>query len=336
MRLSLIIRVENATRFVTPMYDKVKLWLDVCKAWGESSRLVNLLSDAKEQIDLHTGEIKSFGNINGLRVGVYPSGVMIEGSLPKYLHGGSNLFPIGRHDTEDAIGKLSDALGLHVDGAKVVALEFGTNFLMRHKPSAYLDRMGEMPRRYRHRFCTDTLYYKHRGKLQSDIFTFYDKMIEAKTNGMTIPKGFEDANFLRVELRLKGGIARQMGVAQVQASTLHDRTFYHRLMAKYIETYFSIKKLKTQNASFMAEIRTPKDAVDGFMGLLMAKVGQGQQEIDAYLAELKANNIFKDRVSYQRVRDMLYKAASKASLTTKDELVAELDDAFTTLKANGN
>lgn len=318
------------------MYDKIKLWMDDCKVWGESPHLVNLLSDAKEQTDLNTGEIKTFGNINGLRVGIYPSGIMIEGSLPKYLYDGSNLFPLDRHGTEEAIKKLSDTLHLHIGVAKVAALEYGTNFLMKHKPSAYLDRMGEMPRRYRHRFCADTLYYKHKGKQQPDIFTFYDKGAEAKANGMIIPKGFEDANFLRIELRLKGSIAKQMEVAQMQASTLYDRTFYHQLMARYIDTYFSIKKLKTQNANFMAEIRTPKDAVDGFIGLLMAKVGQGQQEIDAYLAELKANNFFKDRVSYQRVRDMLYKAASKANLTTKDELVAELDDAFTTLKANGN
>ena len=317
------------------MYDKIVLWKD-CRVRDEAPHLVTLLTDAKEQTDLETGEQKTYGSIKGMRVGIYPSAIRIEGSLPKFLYDGSNILPLNRHTTEEAIKKLSDALQINIEDARVSSIEFGANFLVRHKPSAYLDRMGEMPRRYRHRFCADTLYYKHKGKQQPDIFTFYDKMIEAKTNGMTIPKGFEDANFLRVELRLKGGIARQMGVAQVQASTLHDRTFYHRLMAKYIDTYFSIKKLKTQNASFMAEIRTPKDAVDGFMGLLMAKVGQGQQEIDAYLAELKANNIFKDRVSYQRVRDMLYKAASKASLTTKDELVAELDDAFTTLKANGN
>lgn len=317
------------------MYDKIVLWKD-CRVRDEAPHLVTLLTDAKEQTDLETGEQKTYGSIKGMRVGIYPSAIRIEGSLPKFLYDGGNVIPLNRHTTEEALKKLSDALQINLEDARVSSLEFGANFLVRHKPSAYLDRMGEMPRRYRHRFCADTLYYKHKGKQQPDIFTFYDKMIEAKTNGMTIPQGFEDANFLRVELRLKGGIARQMGVAQVQASTLHDRTFYHRLMAKYIDTYFSIKKLKTQNASFMAEIRTPKDAVDGFMGLLMAKVGQGQQEIDAYLAELKANNIFKDRVSYQRVRDMLYKAASKASLTTKDELVAELDDAFTTLKANGN
>lgn len=317
------------------MYDKVKLWIADSRAGIDSSRLVNLLSDAKEQINLNTGEIKTFGNIDGMRVGVYPNGVMIEGSLPKYLYDGSNLFPLNRNGTKEAIDKLSDALCLNVDEANVVAFEYGANFLMKYKPSAYIDRMGEMPRRYKHRFCADTLYYKHKGKQQPDIFTFYDKGLEARANGMTIPTGFEDANFLRIELRLKGSIAKQMRVADVKASTLYDRAFYNCLLKKYIDTYFSIKKLNKQNTNFMDDIRTPKDAVDGFIGLLIAKAGQGQQEIDAYLAELKANNIFKDRVSYQRVRDMLYKAVSKTRLSSKDELVAELDDAFTTLKANG-
>ena len=302
---------------------------------GEDSHLVTLLSEAKEQIDLNTGEIKTFGSVDGMRVGIYPNGIMIDGSLTKFLYDGSNLFPLDRHGTKEAMNKLSDVLHLDIGCAKVVALEYGTNFLMKHKPSAYIDRMGEMPRRYKHRFCADTLYYKHKGKQQPDIFTFYDKGLEARANGMTIPTGFEDANFLRIELRLKGSIAKQMRVADVKASTLYDRAFYNCLLKKYIDTYFSIKKLNKQNTNFMDDIRTPKDAVDGFIGLLIAKAGQGQQEIDAYLAELKANNIFKDRVSYQRVRDMLYKAVSKTRLSSKDELVAELDDAFTTLKANG-
>ena len=85
----------------------------------------------------------------------------------------------------------------------------------------------------------------------------------------------------------------------------------------------------------MDAIRSPKDAVDGFLGLMLAKAGQGMQEIDAYLEELKANQVFSDRINYKRTRDALYKAASKAKLSSKDELVAELDDCFINLKANG-
>ena len=103
-----------------------------------------------------------------------------------------------------------------------------------------------------------------------------------------------------------------------------------------LNTYFSISKLNKLNANFMGEIRTPKDAVDGFIGLMLAKAGEGMQEINNYIEELRANDTFKDRVNYRRVKDALFNAASKAKLSNKDELVAELDDAFTNLKANGN
>ena len=85
----------------------------------------------------------------------------------------------------------------------------------------------------------------------------------------------------------------------------------------------------------MVNIRSPIVALYRFLGLMLSKAGQGMQEIDAYLEELKANQVFSDRINYKRTRDALYKAASKAKLSSKDELVAELDDCFINLKANG-
>ena len=316
------------------MYDKIVLWKD-CRVRDEAPHLVTLLTDAKEQTDLETGEQKTYGSIKGMRVGIYPSAIRIEGSLPKFLYDGSNILPLNRHTTEEAIKKLSDALQINLEDARVSSIEFGANFLMRHKPSEYLKRMGELPRRQRYPFNQDTLYYRHKGKMQPDTFCLYDKVADAKAKGMPIPQGFEDSNFLRIELKLNGSVAKQMGVAEVQASTLYNRVFYNKLRKRYIDTYFSITKLPKLNANFMDAIRSPKDAVDAFIGLMLAKADQGQQEIDAYISELKANGIFKDRVNYKRVKDALYKAASKAKLSQKDELVAELDDAFINLKANG-
>lgn len=316
------------------MYDKIVLWKD-CRVRDEAPHLVTLLTDAKEQTDLETGEQKTYGSIKGMRVGIYPSAIRIEGSLPKFLYDGSNILPLNRHTTEEAIKKLSDALQINIEDARVSSIEYGANFLMRHKPSEYLKRMGELPRRQRYPFNQDTLYYRHKGKMQPDTYCLYDKVADAKAKGMPIPQGFEDSNFLRVELRLNGSIAKQMGVAGMEASTLYDRVFYAKLRSRFINTYFSTSKLNKLNANFMAEIKTPKDAVDGFLGLMLAKAGQGMQEIDSYLEELKAHQVFSDRVSYKRTRDALYKAASKAKLSAKDELVAELDDCFLNLKANG-
>ena len=314
------------------MYDKIVIWKG--RVRDEAPHLVTLLDDAKEQTDLETGEQKTYGSIKGMRVGIYPSAIRIEGSLPKFLYDGGNVIPLNRHTTEEAIKKLSDALQVNLEDARVSSLEFGANFLMRHKPSEYLKRMGELPRRQRYPFNKDTLYYRHKGKGQPDTFCLYDKVADAKAKGMPIPVGFEDSNFLRVELRLNGSIAKQMGMADVVASTLYDRQFYAKLRSRFINTYFSISKLNKLNANFMAEIKNPRDAVDGFLGLMLAKVG-GVQEIDTYIEELRANKVFADRIYYKRTRDALYKAASKAKLSAKDELVAELDDCFLNLKANG-
>ena len=314
------------------MYDKIVIWKS--RRGDEYPHLVTLLEDAKEQTDLETGEIKTYGSLQGMKVGIYPTAIRIEGSIAKFLYAGGNVIPLNRHTTEEAIKKLSDALQINLEDAGVSSLEFGANFLMRHKPSEYLKRMGELPRRQRYTFNVDTLYYRHRGKEQPDTFCMYDKISDAKAKGMPIPQGFEDKNLLRVELRLNGSLAKQMGVPEVAASTLYDRQFYAKIRNRFINTYFSISKLNKLNTHFMESIKTPKDAVDGFLGLMLAKAG-GMQEIDAYLEELKANQVFADRVNYKRTRDALYKAASKAKLSSKDELVAELDDCFINLKANG-
>ena len=315
------------------MYDKIVIWKS--RMGDEYPHLVTLLEDAKEQTDLQTGEIKAYGSLQGMRVGIYPTAIRIDGSLPKFLYAGGNVIPLNRHTTEEAVKKLSEALQINLEDAGVSSLEFGANLVMRYKPSEYLKRMGELPRRQRYTFNVDTLYYRHKGKEQPDTFCLYDKVSDAKAKGMPIPQGFEDKNLLRVELRLNGSLAKQMGVAEVKASTLYDRQFYNKIRCRFINTYFSITKINKLNANFMESIKTPKDAVDGFLGLMLAKAGQGMQEIDAYLEELKANQVFAERINYKRTRDALYKAASKAKLSSKDELVAELDDCFINLKANG-
>ena len=314
------------------MYDKIVI--SRSRIGDEYPHLVTLLEDAKEQTDLETGEIQTYGSLQGMMVGIYPTAIRIEGSIAKFLYDGGNLIPLNRQTTEEAVKKLSEALQINLEDARVSSLEFGANFVMRYKPSEYLKRMGELPRRQRYTFNVDTLYYRRKGKEQPDTFCLYDKISDAKAKGMPIPQGFEDKNLLRVELRLNGSLAKQMGVAEVKASTLYDRAFYNKIRCRFINTYFSISKLNKLNAHFVKSIKTPKDAVDGFLGLMLAKAG-GMQEIDNYLEELKANQVFAERVNYKRTRDALYKAASKAKLSSKDELVAELDDCFINLKANG-
>ena len=307
------------------MSDKVKLWVDRCDLGDAYPHLTTYLDEAKEQTDLRTGEVRTFGSLQGLRVTLYVGGLSIVGSLPKFMYG-SNIYPLDRQATAEAINKIEDALHLSLGDAKVTGFEFGCCFLMRHRVQEYLDRLGSMARMQRYRFNQETLYYKHRGQHQPKTFCYYDKVADAKRKQMEIPTGLESANVLRCELRLDGRLPHQLNVPEVAASTLCDRLFYRMVMKRFQDAYFAISKLKRLKDNAMSEIRTVQDAFDCFVGKLITQTGQSQEQIDAFLQELKSADVFKDRVSYTRLKQKIEKAASKANLSMDDELVRELDD----------
>ena len=100
------------------MYDKVKLWLDRCDIGEQYPKISQYLDEAREQTDLKTGEVRTFGSLQGLKVSLYVGGISIVGSLPKYLYG-SNIYPLDRQTTQEALRKVADALHISLDEAKV-------------------------------------------------------------------------------------------------------------------------------------------------------------------------------------------------------------------------
>lgn len=315
------------TKIVTLMYDKVKLWLDRCDIGDQYPNIASLLDEATQQTDLRTGETRTFGSLQGLKVNLYVGGLSIVGSLPKYMYG-SNIYPLDRKTTAEAISKIGGALHLSLDDAKVTGFEFGCCFLMRHRVREYLDRLGSMPRLQRYRFNQETLYYKHRGQRQPKTFCYYDKVADAQRKKMEIPPGLQDANLLRCEIRLDGRLPHQLNVPEVKASTLTDNHFYKIVMKQFQETYFSISKMNRLKENVMSEIKTVADAFDCFVGKLMNQAGQSQEQVDDFLQELKAAGVFKDRVNYVRLKQKIERAANKANLSIQDELIKELDDEF--------
>ena len=65
------------------MYDKVKLWAMRTRATPDVSRF---LDKAKDQIDHETGEVCTFGSLEGLKVSIYTGGISVIGSLAKFLY----------------------------------------------------------------------------------------------------------------------------------------------------------------------------------------------------------------------------------------------------------
>lgn len=307
------------------MYDKVKLWIDRADVGEQYPNLANYLDEAKEQTDLNTGEVRTFGNLQGLKVNIYVGGLSVIGSLPKFLYG-NNIIPLDLQTTKDTLVKIADALHLSLDEAKVTGLEFGCNFVMRHRVSEYLDRLGDMPRLQRYRFSPETLYYRHRGLQQPKTFVYYDKFADARAKQMEIPQGLQDANLLRVEMRLEGRLPHQLGVPEVKASTLTERNFYRLLMQHFQSAYYSISKRNKLKAEYMGEIKSVSDAFDVFVGLLIDQTEQSQDKVSAFLEELKEAKVFADRINYTRLKQRIERAANKAHLTMTDEMVRELDN----------
>ena len=309
------------------MYDKVKFFVDRSIIGSQYTNITNHLEKAKVETDQTTGETRTKGTMNGLSIGVFGGGVFVEGSLPKY-HYGSNIYPLDREGTKECIEMISDTLGINMSGADVVGIEFGTTFMMQYKVSAYLAKLGQMPRLQRYNFNADTLYYKGSGKVQPRVYTFYDKLADCKAKHLPYPTDFEDKNLLRYEMRFKGRLAYQLGVPEVKASTLYDRQFYRELVRRYQDSYFSISKINELNPNAMKEIKNVSDAFNIFVARLLSQTEQPQSQIDTFINEIRAAGVFEDKKYYTRLKDKLNEIVTKDNITISNELIKELDDAI--------
>ncbi len=305
------------------MYDRVKLWVNRFDIREQYPNIIYLLDTAKEQKDLNTGEIKIYGYLEGLRVNIYQIGLSIEGSLPKFLYQ-SNIYTLDRHTTPQAFEKIGDKLHFNVKDANVISLEFGTNFNMQYPVYRYLEKFGDMPRLERVNFTASSLYYKPRSKEQPRVFCFYDKIAEAKANKMVVPKGFEDANLLRYEMRFKRRLPRQFKTNEVTASSLSEERFYTSIIKMYQDCYFSISKQNRLIFNNMSSIKTVKDAQDVLMALLISQSDQGQ--ISMFIEDLKQARVFEDRKNYTRLKNKIKEISNKAGVTVSDDLINELDN----------
>lgn len=305
------------------MYDKVKFWVDRAIVGEQYPTIANYLDEANTQVNHQTGEIKTFGSLEGLKVSIFMGGLSIVGSLPKYLYG-SNVYALDRHTTAQAIEKLCDALHIPIGEGVVTGVEFGTNFLMMHQVPDYLAKLGNMPRLSRYHFEPSTLYYKGTGKRQPKVFAFYDKLADATAKGMEYPENMKGANLLKYEMRLNGRLPQQIGVPEVKASTLSEIPFYRVMIKRYQDSYFSITKLNQVKTNVMSEIKTVSDAFNVFVARLINQTDQTQ--IGGFLDELKEAGVFEDRKNYSRLKKKIQEVATKANITVSDELMRELDD----------
>ena len=305
------------------MVDKLKLWADRAIVGEQLPAIANYLDSARQETDLQTGEVRTYGSLEGLKVAIYTGGLSVVGSMPKFLYG-NNVYPLTRHTIKDAIEKISDTLHIPTGKADVTELEFGTNFLMKHPVEEYLFKLGAMPRLERVQVTANSLRYQGRGKRHPKEFYFYDKLADAASKGMKYPDNLQGANLLRYEIRLSGRLPQQLSVPVVIASTLTEKDFYRLMVKRYQDDYFRISKQNKIKTDAMSTIKTVADAKEVLFARLINQTGQ--EQISEYLRELKEAGVFEDRKYYTRLKNQIQEIATKSNFTISDELIKELDD----------
>jgi hypothetical protein len=158
----------------------------------------------RRDVNTYSGHIQNMGVYKNL------DGIIIHGSLAKYLNG-ENLVPLTRGQIKEAIRKLEAETGLDLSMAIVRSLEIGISVFTREKPSEYLKLFGNPAIFTRREFSKlkglETITYATKtGAFQ---FTGYDKIQEMKNQKGNLYLSFsDDTNVLRLEYK----IVRRRGV----------------------------------------------------------------------------------------------------------------------------
>lgn len=299
------------------MIDNIKLSLPRCRDMPDIS---GYLDNGNENCSMKTGEVSVYGNVENIKVTQYFGSYSIQGSLPKFLYG-NNVCQLTRKEVGLAIEKLSDRLHLPLDDADITKIEVGANICLAKQHTAYTRLLGDMPRMQRVSMA-DSLYYQGSGKVHPRQYYFYDKVAEVKKHGGTIPQGLEAANMMRYEMRLNGRLPFQLSIQEFKGSTLQDRVVYQELINRWLNGYLSINKLVNMEDEHLKKGMSVKEAQEVFIAQQIAKGGSSM--IDEFIAKLKQNECFDNRLYYNRVKSNLQKLASKTKLSVDNGDIEEL------------
>ena len=302
------------------MYDTLSLWLpnNEIKESGYLQRVPTLLSNAKEIYKQDTGEVYFHGSILGMNISVSGAGISLKGSICKsYLN--DNFKTLTRQDTQRAIEQIEDFTNLPIQQADIKRVDFAQSFTVSQSPQSFFSFLGEC---YHYTRLTQpkSLYYQNgmRTKL------FYNKIAEGKAKGQIIPPIWANKHILRYELRYTSRLPYQFNKAQIQAKDLYNEVFYMDMVERWINEYESINKnnsiLDKMNTK---QIETPKDFMYQ-MALLQIKDVGIQKTLES-IEQLKAQNQFKHKEYYSRLKADIKKLCKTDMLTEGSNLVAELD-----------
>lgn len=243
------------------------------------------------------------------------------GSLAKWWRG-NNFNALTAADTREALDALGDILGLDVGRARVTRLDVGVVARLTRDPREYFTRMGSMEGMARAQYPTSVYYQTRDG---SRVVNLYDKTIEARRHGDTIPDDWRGANAIRVEARYLKHVAAQLGRRDLRASTLADTAFYHEMGASLKAATRQIRELPT--LIYMAEaIKSKKARHIVGMRLLIEEMG-GMEAAMATIKGMQERGEMTRRQAYDFRRDAREAMAAETPTDEATDLLGEFREA---------
>ncbi len=296
------------------MIDSIRLHLPRTDTQGIKTRLTDY-----RRRDTNTGT----GTIGNMRVSYNLDGIMIHGSLAKFLQG-ENMTPLNRKQVQEAIEKLETQTDIDLSAAVVGSVELGTSIILREKPTEYLRLFGAPP------IFTKSVYSKggfvgtvsygtSTGAFQ---FCAYDKTNEMTDKRQAIPSLFSGSNVLRLEYRIirRRGI-RARFVRDLTAYDLFNYEIYRKLQGLFLESYKAIPKNGRQ-----VFIDTAKTITPAKLEQLQAEQWRQTypEEYNAHLQGLKQSGALTDK-NLERIRAGNRRKNKDYTISDTSPLIAELD-----------
>ena len=302
------------------MYDTITLRLETTNAAGSMSKL----TETTEIVDRATGEARYFGKLQNLRVKIWPCGIWLSGSLPKF-HLGSNIETLSREETARAIEHLSDALSQPMAEARVFRVDVGQTFAMERPPSDYWQGILTPPRTKRIQYANETLTFFNGQR----SIVFYDKLAEirrarAVTNGRAghreLGRFLGCPHLLRFEVQFKRRLGREFGEREIKAASLSAAAFYEKVVKRWEATYFALERVPPVRSPVGGT--TVKSDVNFLAALGLQEVG-AQRYLDIIGTDLRAGLI--DKYQAHRRRKKVKELSRMGGITAAADVLEELD-----------
>ncbi|MDR0759881.1 MAG: hypothetical protein LBF74_07190 [Treponema sp.] len=273
------------------------------------------------------------GHIGTMRVSHNLDGVIIQGSIAKYLHG-ENMTPLSRNGVKMAIEKLDTAINLSLSGVAVGSIEIGTSIILRENPGEYLRLFGDM-RGYtktahsKYGFLKTVSYGTPTGAYQ---FCAYDKGREMADKKQPIPALFSGKHVLRLEYRIvrRRGIRNKLG-QDITAYDLFNYEVYRRLQSLFLEVYQAIPK-----TGRVVYIDKSKPMTPALLERLQAEQWRQSypEKYNAVLQSLTESGSLTAK-NIERIRAKDRRQGRDFSMSDKSPLIAELDNHVRTAAKSG-